>query len=1169
MRLAAYSPSPMSNAVDTMVQLVVSATVDGYTKKRELEKLLRWLQDEADDEGVSRRASELVQVLVGQAEREGDDAELRGLAVRCLAALVSRRRLSLTGVSQMRARKCLLKLLREALGVVGNLKDDPLKNAYASAVHLLGSKADEFGLEAAEVSDACALYGKTADGGSVSIRKECALLVMRMLANDRFRQLVEETASVWVSVLGKELSRGTEDEKHMKTARSLLSKSRGACFSLEQAKVMERYALEGLDLSTPTTLVSLELVCLVTGKFFLQLLAENNHSWRLLLSALDHDMSRSRGWAIWCQACTQSLPTDGSPLSAEQLQRMMSLFANYAFISNASIVAALQALTNTSIKGGGLWDTLIRCHLSSDLLSKEVSLVVGRFVTHASKVPASLELAIEVWAKLINRLLLDDGKIPRTLFDAHYHNFCQWAFVGVSSIAVRNAAADEQGALADLVRAFTSGLLGSIRALLLDSRVGMDAKRAVLRVWVDCKRDDGNSKVLSMTGLEAMRKVISSDSLNSHCDRPTFYKVVEEMVLQPTAVMLLEHYDLVDAVMTSGAVPASQQASLKASALPMLKLPAQLALMLVRCRAMHLASVDPLSSSILVDFSALIKRIEAAAHLDFVLQMSRLARHVQDDANLNSSLAGVVFGLRVWTIVTDQCGVRVERLAVEARSDLCPVPLLAGFVISTLGSICKTVDGAPLAALQAQTDSWRLALSEAGEVWKRMVLLLADEHVDISDLVLVLSGVVEEGFKSLAVKAMAWRGAMAPFTEDICRLLCRHVCPTLQPLLQSPSAKMTKEKTSESMSFSGSGAGDAVLKLVLDDSQQSLFRMCSLFSSVSDLLHLESAGKPNEAFLRECCESLMTCAASACKQVSSFSGVEAALRGLQPLLDLWVGSSPDLLNDVLGMITRCCPAAEGGEKNDKIPSLSLMHSWLSKCLVSNRQRIFHPSMDFWNNFLVHKKVAWTSEWLGLMHELREVNESVFMVPSGVDLPLSDSAAGTVGSGAAVAAAAKKGSTPSLHFDEDDEDDDGSPSKRLPPTQAVGDDDEDVRMQKKRQLNADAEDEMVPPTLVLPPTQEVVASPLKRGRAELFVRPEIDVQLHLDDEGDLFSAPPPAQVMNSYNNNINNNNSIEMVLDAFEKMGHEEQVALVQDLMRRMRHDGVMRVFGELLKRAQN
>ncbi len=777
---------------------------------------------------------QLVDALVKVIENSSNLAELRCLASDCLSGLAGRLSTKFPSSSLMHVSECVVGVLHEGAQRLGNLKNDPNKFTFACILRILGVLCDHMpnvGRDA--LAHVLSLWIKAADGGSVSICREAMLCVLRMYASNKHRFILDGASNKLLVCIGKTF-RSEFDQTQVKKILHLLRRSGELCRSKHDAILLEKHSVVGLMSSTDVMAIldCLELFCHAAGRFSLAVMLEkDSRSWALLKEAMELELSMTKAWAMWCKACLQA--------EALPMVTVLSTF-HKAFVDSKSIAAALHAITATK----GFWNRVVVCCADDEVAMAELTKVVTAFLKGAT---TNIEMFHEVWQNLIGKIFVREGTLLRSVCmqSVCYKQVCEWIFRGVIILACKNDNCDVRKLVADEVNDFVSAFVASLKSLLRQNNFDYERqKRDVTNIWIECRREK-SSKLILNTGLGALRKIISSDSVNINFDRVKLYNTFVRMALFPT----------LDVLLAVGSLN-----------MPVMSLP----LLILRCRVAE--KNDSLENSILIDFAQSLKQIVDAQRCDTVEQLVLLSREVEQHLRTLRGVRGVIFRLSAWKVLATEC---VAAVVTDVTDRKVNVFANLDVVVSGFVSIVLSVFEQPFSQPDEELiASWRSILHSAKAPWMKLLSWTGTESLTTR-----LIHVVNKSWLSLLKCEQEHVHVMVCFGQEACDLFCGE-----------PFDRLSQQ----------------VLTAQTDLSCSTVAGFCSYLASMSQLLHLQVC-RVNSTRLIQCAKKLCETAAGVCSwvQLQSYSCCGSVLQNLMALFDVWMTSSSTLVTATIAMIEKC------------------------------------------------------------------------------------------------------------------------------------------------------------------------------------------------------------------------------------------------------------------------
>lgn len=958
------------------IKLLSGASVDVYTKKVEYGKLKKKLM-----EGVDEVPEELVSMLVNHADNEVEDVDLRTSAIQCLKEVVS---CDLSKMGMSRVQKCVVKALREATQQKDDLGNNPLKTFFKFGVHIVGQLTDTMRVTEQErmqlMETVTSMWRKTGDkGGSVSIRKESAVCLLRMHASERARALMMGQWKMgWLQCVALEVAakkdQDREDERHVELLRKLLA--RGLCVTEEMASEFEKEALGRIDLaSCPWAMISCELCCLACGPHMMTLLSKDGSPcFQLLHDGLSKDAHRSMAWRVWGMAMRQACGEH--PPQQKEIQRMMVVFkANNLMGRLESYQSALLCLH------GFLEHYRNRYGSLTASLFHEVSNIFAELVRRLAEIPdhASLmTVACDVWSKLMAPLVEEaTGHLPLILFAEHLDRyFLCFAFMcGMRTYARKIASAEERISLDEELRTYARGFIQSVRSFLKDPQIDSEVKRSFVRLWVDSKSDvppnnkEGSTNTSQMAqnsllsaGFSYVRKLVRDDSATALFDRTVLYHSLCELALVPTFDVLLEP-EVLHAMELVAAPPSSVTTggNVISSNNNALSWHAQIILHTWRCR--RTTAQDNLEGAITDTVGLLWDRL-IVQEGGFSHLRTFCDKMIKDSSYVNS-VGAAIYRIRTWTVLA-RCVTQAG--GTQNHVDTCEHLLAAGVhvLFSSIGAstsaskqIFEFLQGPPAEAWKDAADSFRVA-------WVELVNCISNPSSLISSLI----AIVEDAWKGMAVNLpfVLKTDIYKPFMKILCEFLCEHMCVAIVGRVAGASASSTQAR-----SLNDSIALNAPV-------ESSVYRASNLIAVTSDLHHFVGVSYPDCA---PYAAPLIDSTATFLSKLENADEIELALLGLGPFLELRMPEShAALLKSVFEMIRRLQKPTKG--------VVDVVLPWMKLCLLSPRRAVKQYAMSCWKEFFVvaGSSVPWSEDWKLLMRDVRDLDGELFAVPEGVSLPPS-------------------------------------------------------------------------------------------------------------------------------------------------------------------------------------
>ncbi len=939
-----------------------------------------------------------------------------------------------------------------------------------------------------------ALWHAAAAAPSVSTRREAALCLLRMAAVPRLRAALEKQENAWLVCVAQELGMAAdraEGSAHAKALRKLLTRSQQLCLSVQEAALFEQHAL--------TSITALELTVLATGEFFLEAVAEHEHGLEKIMRLLE--TSPDPGFRLWSEGCAKSLlKRDGSAAAARRALCVVG--ARRSSGNGSETRAALSALCENT----GMWYAVCSKPAVAAELLGELDRVISLYLQLTKN---NVEQISMVWMSLMAAVA---PLLPTFLQSAPSaaQVIGGWIFRGVTVATSKAFSATEQWMLADPVRAFVNSFLEAI------GKAPQDVRRRALVVWIECP--GSTPKSVASTGLEAMRKVVSVDSVNAEVSIQVLYKMLVEMCVMPTLRLLLNDY-----------AAAADDRRLSAAM--------SLVLLLLRCRSSssgrHQQSSPHPAFNVLVDVSAALKMVENAGWQDFAAQLGELCQ--EHDALRPDP----IWRISVWTLMGTAALARLDRKGEGAA----PQKLLSRLPIAVFASPGASFPDA---------EVWRDVLAEAIDVWKRVAELTRDK-IQRDDVASNVAAALEDTYNKLLqepdVNAAWWCYAV----EVAVRMLCCMSEDSSNSVATVLSISGGKEPSNVGGAVVGGvgSVGDdlmkqgssSVSKLILPvGGYMFLLRPMTLASLLLQLILQASVAPEVTKKLHSLVDDLMGGLGHLLRLPPIHGTLSVMLQTLRPLLESWVVSSPRLLTSILQHLR----LAIGAD-----PSLTLAPSelrWLLQCLDSSKPTVHSPALQLWNELLVARTVGeWDEEWRATLQRLKDSKgTNSVQLPSDLTLLSSSSAPAAGGEHAGT------------------ENGDG---------EDVGGENSGAESEPKRQRlvtgtpSLHLSDEMMPPTQpVFSPSKANAALAQSALMAPTQVAPEEDddggedqqqqQQQQQRQQGFSFVPPPPQQNPSAVRAASN------MVLD----LSTEQQVRVLRQLVDSLPPEMLARVLSDLLHR---
>jgi hypothetical protein len=772
--------------------------------------------------------------------------------------------------------------------------DAKAKVFFASSVHLVGLKwevmDDDPKVLGKFVSVLTELW-RSSNSMSVSVRRESILSLLRLASVSQLRsEMVKKLGGQWKECLACEIEllvdNKEEQTPHFTMLRKLLSKEgerEPICQTREDA---ELFAVREI-----TSLSALELILLVTGGAFFDVVSAKLASvTKLIFEKPDP------GFRLWSEGCARSVKRG---LSIEDVKRCLAVWTlQPRTLKESDYRAMLNALIGTH----GLWQRLLQGKEMFGHLLPDLEKLVGCFLNNTRN---NVELIETCWDKLLCPLkevfltLLSCPNGPVVV--------CSWLFRGIMAGASK-IPEHVSGNIADRVRAMIAAFMDALPKLPDETR------RKVLQLWIECPGKDHKS--VAAVGLEALRKVVSSDSVNAEVVIGSVYKQMVEMGVIPTLKYLLDHYDT-----SHGEKNLSS--------------PMGLVLLLLRCRSLGNRPGSPPGVNVLPEVKQALHLVEAAVWPDFLVQLGELA--VEHDA-LRPDL---VWRVRVWSVLATTALVRMNRPSEltksAARSPLVLFNRLPLAVLSSPGSV------------RPDPAVWRTVLSDAEALWRELVGASQGVEEDVSS---TLSSTLEETYNKLAVQSDAFDVSLLLVSlATIVRMMCV-ICSF------APASLGTALSVS-----SGSGRASSSVVVPIGGFQY-LYRPISLLSLL--LNFVVSIAPEERSAVSELLDLVVNSLEALLVLPSEPRLLKQRLVDLRPLLEQWILGAPKLLGTLLAHMRSAL---------QQDPHLKLLPSelgWLRDCLDSSKPNLHKPALAAWNDWLAQRTAGdWDDKWKSSLQRLKD------------------------------------------------------------------------------------------------------------------------------------------------------------------------------------------------------